>query len=110
MGTLTDITAKVNNAPSQSLEAKKLGKERAGKPRFMSPTISSSNQAERTPIVTDERVSTPTSVTSTKGRATSWMSSAKRVVGISYIGDGVPRSKKEGKSFQKVSNLTGMVS
>ena len=114
MGTLSDITAKANNAPIQTPEPKKFGKGRAEMPHFMSPTIASSNQAGRTQTDTDERVSTPfsitSSITSTRDKATSWMSSAKRVVGISHIGNGIPRSKKEGKSLQKVSHLTGLVS
>ena len=110
MGILTDITAKANNTLAQSRESKKLGKERSGTPHFMSPTISSNNQSGRTPTNTDDRTATPISITSAKDRATSWMVSAKRVVGISYVGDGIPRSKKEGKSLQKVSSITGMVS
>ena len=105
MGTLTDITAKANNAikrqsgdmmASQALKtpspSETLGKPKS--PHFMSPTVSSSKQSVPASKTVQDRTSTPSSLTSGKGNG--WMASAAKRVGINRSGDGTPRSRKEG--------------
>ena len=104
MGTLTDITAKANNAikrqsadimGSQTLKTPTpsgpLGKSKS--PHFMSPTVSSSKQSIPASKTVQGRVSTPSSLSSGKGNG--WMASAAKRVGINRSGDGTPRSRKE---------------
>ena len=103
MGTqpLTDITANANNIGNTRLARSKVPQALSGTPqnekfasikatpRFMSPTMSSSRQA--TPILpsTDmNRASTPNSIVSNKSKASNWVSSAARRVGVGRVSDG----------------------
>ena len=105
MGTLTDITAKANNAikrqsseiiasqaPESPASIQHLGKSKS--PRFMSPTVSSSKQSVTAAKNAYDRTLTSSSPTSGKGDG--WMASAAKRVGISRTSDGTPRSRKEG--------------
>lgn len=105
MGTLTDITAKANNAierqsvnmtASQALKSpassENLGKSKS--PHFMTPTVSSSKQNVPVSKKAYDTTSTPSSLTSGKGNG--WMASAAKRVGINRTGDPTPRSRKEG--------------
>ena len=109
MGTLTDITAKTNNAIVQqssnsavSQAAKfpatgeTLGKSKS--PHFMSPTVSSTKQSITTWNKSKDDTPTPPSLASGKGN--SWMVTAAKRVGIKRSGDGTPRSRKEGLKKQ----------
>ena len=105
MGTLTDVTAKANNAnkhqtidiaASRALKSSTTG-ENLGKsksPHFMSPTVSSSKQSISTPKKADDNTPAPSSLITAKGNG--WMASAAKRVGINRTGDGTPRSRKEG--------------
>ena len=105
MGTLTDITAKANNAmkrqsgeplTSQALKtsapSENLGNSKS--PHFMSPTVSSSKQSVPTSKKAFDH--TPTSSFSAPGKGNSWMASAAKRVGINRGSDGTPRYRKEG--------------
>lgn len=105
MGTLTDITAKANNAikrqsgdmmASQALKSpassENLGKSKS--PHFMTPTVSSSKQSIPSSKKAYDTTPTPSSLTSSKGSG--WMASAAKRVGINRTGDPTPRSRKEG--------------
>ncbi len=106
MGTLTDITAKANNAikhqsgdmmASQALKSsapsENLGKSKS--PHFMTPTVSSSKQG--VPASKKAYDNTPDPLSSlASGKGNGWMASAAKRVGINRTGDGTPRSRKEG--------------
>lgn len=107
MGTLTDITAKANNAikrqsgdmmASQALNSpassENLGKSKS--PHFMTPTVASSKQSVPSFKKAYDSTVTPSSLTSSKGSG--WMASAAKRVGINRTGDPTPRPRKEDHS------------
>ena len=110
MGTLSDITAYAGNTMkrqsnsstgyqslgSPSSVKKTADKENAGQaksPHFMTPTLSSSIQYVATTSVTPQ----PSPKLGDPKSNTAWMKSAAKRVGLRRIGDGTPRSKKEGQ-------------
>lgn len=122
MGTLTDITpnAKVINkrqasnlSTSQAPDAKKgNGKNvpKARSPHFMSPTFSSSNQsAAKLGKERDLASPSSSSIAAAQTSRSNWMVSAVRRVGLNRVGDGMPRSRKEGL-LSKAATLQDQVS
>ena len=110
MGTLTDITGNTSGTSkrrsttpmaSQALSGM-ASSENLGKkpPHFMSPTLSSTKQATSKPSKVSNRNSTPSASSSKPPSSGNWMSSAAKRVGFGRVGDGTPRSKKEGPSKQ----------
>ena len=104
MGTLTDITSTARNKQLRSIDSPMQAPKNApsqpegnGKGNFMSPTMASSKRTNAS-IACKEgpRTSTPTSVKLEKASTAKWMNSAARRVGLRRVGDGTPRSKKEG--------------
>lgn len=102
MGTLSDITASANivtnrkprskySKVQEALETPVSATLSSTAPRFMSPTIASSQQGPSPSAHKGDRTSTPTSILSSKARSSSWMASAVRRVGISRRNDGTPR-------------------
>ena len=113
MGALTDITGNASKtskrdstASMASMASQALGgvlpNENLGKkpPHFMSPTVSSSKQTTSKTAKSNNPASTPSTGSSKQAGSGSWMSSAAKRVGFSRVGDGTPRSKKEGRSKQ----------
>ncbi|KAL8657437.1 MAG: hypothetical protein Q9226_001909 [Calogaya cf. arnoldii] len=103
MGTLTDITSSAKNkqlrsvdSPLQSPKNAPSQSEGHVKGHFMSPTMASSKKANPSATKDESRNSTPTSIKIEKASTTKWMTSAARRVGLRRLGDGTPRSKKEG--------------
>lgn len=106
MGTLTDITSKANNINPRRPEAVPMKpftpsqdeNLASPKPRFMSPTIASTNQ-NSTPVQASNRPSSPVPQSVDKSRpGKRWIASAAKRVGLmSVSGDGTPRSRKEGQ-------------
>lgn len=109
MGTLIDITSNANVinkrqasnlSPSQASNAKKgNGKNvpKARSPHFMSPTFSSSNQsATKISKERDKASPSSSSFAADQTSRSNWMVSAVRRVGLNRVGDGMPRSRKEG--------------
>ncbi|KAL9035114.1 MAG: hypothetical protein Q9180_005033 [Flavoplaca navasiana] len=104
MGTLTDITSTAGNkqlrsidSPMQSPKNAPSQSEGNGKGNFMSPTMASSKRTNASTLSKEgPRTSTPTSVKLEKASTAKWMNSAARRVGLRRVGDGTPRSKKEG--------------
>jgi hypothetical protein len=116
MDTLTENSANRNNTqsltyrdslrgPFQSPLTSEGGQSRienmAGRvnPRYMTPTAASRAQVS-TP---EPRISTPPPSTST-GKRKAWMVSAAKRVGIV---PGIPRSKKEGRVYKRISPRKG---
>lgn len=110
MGTLNDITSQANNTtkrqPYPSIAPQTMrspeGKENLGNsrsPHFMTPTFSSSKQSIAVADENYDRAVTPASIKPTKAESSgTFIKSAARRVGLHRMGDGTPRSKKEGPS------------
>lgn len=109
MGALTDITAKANNTAKRSPNTpitsasqargspqrdENLTKGRS--PRFMSPTLSSTQQAATKLSKAQDRNTTPSSIVSNKAQGNNWMASAAKRVGFRRGGDGTPHARKAG--------------
>lgn len=116
MGTLSDITANANivsnrqfrstySKAEEALETPASAKASSATPRFMSPTIASSQQGTTPSAQKAGPASTPTSTLSSKARSGSWMASAVKRVGISRMSDGTSRAKKE-SSLKKSKDLS----
>ncbi|KAL8846767.1 MAG: hypothetical protein Q9221_008173 [Calogaya cf. arnoldii] len=103
MGTLTDITSSARNKQLRSVDSPLQSPKNAPslseghvKGHFMSPTMASSKKANPSATKDETRNSTPTSIRIEKASTAKWMTSAARRVGLRRLGDGTPRSKKEG--------------
>lgn len=100
MGALSDITAIATNRKSRStyskapeaLDTPASVKVSSTNPRFMSPTIASSQQGTTPSAHKRDRTFTPTSISSSKAKSNSWMASAAKRVGISRMSDGTSRT------------------
>ncbi|MCJ1462421.1 hypothetical protein MMC07_001022 [Pseudocyphellaria aurata] len=114
MGVLTDITAKANNSNAkrsssstsisiasntQAQYSTKTDEDRtkAKSPRYMSPTLSSTQQTAAKASKAHDHDSTPSS-SCNKTQGNNWMSSAAKRVGFRRSGDGTPRTDKAGIS------------
>lgn len=119
MGVLTDITAKANNniakrsssstsisiaSNTQALNFTNPDENltKAKSPRYMSPTLSSTQQTATKLSKLHDRDSTPPS-SSNKAQGSNWMSSAAKRVGFRRGGDGTPRTGKAGISSKTIS-------
>lgn len=110
MGTLTDITGNASNVSkrtsaastaSQALSSVAAGENLGKKPlHYMSPTVSSTKQTASRPSSLSNRALTPSAPASKQVGSGNWMASAAKRVGFSRVGDGIPRSKKEGLGKQ----------
>lgn len=116
MGTLSDITANANilsnrqlrsaySKVEEALDTPASAKASSATPRFMSPTIASSQQGTPPSAQKGGHAFTPTATLSSKARSGSWMASAVRRVGISRMSDGPSRTKKE-SSLQKSKDVS----
>lgn len=113
MGTLTDITAKANNAvkrqsdSSMALQALNLDNDenfdKGKSPYFMSPTLSSKKQLAVKLSKSPEHNLAPLSTTVHKPTSSNWMASAAKRVGFAHVGDGIPRSRKEGQAWKAIT-------
>ena len=110
MGTLTDITGNASKTSKRDSTASMasqalsgvLPSENLGKklPHFMSPTVSSYKQTTSKTAKSSNPASPPSTGSSKQAGSGNWMSSAAKRVGFSRVGNGTPRSKKEGRSKQ----------
>lgn len=116
MGALTDITAKANNtaklspntpitSASQALDSPKRDENltKGKSPRFMSPTLSSTQQAATKSSKAQDRNTTPSSSSSNKAQGSNWMASAAKRVGFRRGGDGNPHARKAGIPSKAIS-------
>ncbi|MCJ1425837.1 hypothetical protein MMC29_003737 [Sticta canariensis] len=116
MGALTDITAKANNtakrspntpstSASQALDSPNTDKNltKGKSPRFMSPTLSSTQQAATKVSKAQDRNTTPSSLLSKKAQGSNWMASAAKRVGFRRGGDETPHARKAGIPSKAIS-------
>ena len=84
---------------------------KAGSPHFMSPTLSSSQQATPKREKETDHIATSSFVPSVKPRRTNWVASAAKRVGFNRRNDGMPRSGVEGfviKATKPADEVSGI--